>query len=172
MLAQVFPGPVEASLHRGDTGFERLGDFRMTTPFLHQSKQRAILGPQLGQRMPQGVEFLRIDRSWRFGYVFMLLAEREKNPAQLLPPQLVDARVAREPEKPGLELRRGLQAIEGTDHLDEHLLRQVLHIIAPARHGVNEARDPMLIADNELPLGDFITLLGPPNEVGQRSRRG
>lgn len=170
MLAQVFARAVEASLHRGNTGFERLGDFRMTTPFLHQSKQRTILRPQLGQRMPQGVELLRIDRPGRLGNVFVLLAKREKNPAQFLPPQLVDARVAREPEKPGLELGGSLQAIEGADHLDEHLLRKVLHVIASARHGVNESRDPVLIADHKLPLGAFIAFLGPPNEIGQGSR--
>lgn len=171
MLAKVFARTVKASLHRGDTGFERLGNFRMTTPFLHQRKQRAVLGPQLGQRMAQGIEFLRIHRSGRLGNIFMLLSERKKDPAQLLPPQLVDAGVAREPEKPGLELRGSLQAIESTNHLDEHLLREVLHVVAPAGHGVNKARDPVLIADHKLPLGAFITLLGPPNEIGQRSRR-
>ena len=100
----------------------------------------------------------------------MLLAERQKNSTQLLPPQLIDARIPREPEQPRLELRRRLQTIERADHLDEDLLRQILHVITSTGHGVNEACDAMLVTDNELPLSGFVALLSPPNEVGQRSR--
>ena len=98
MLAKMFARAMKASLHRRHAGFERIGNLRMTTPFLHQRKQRPILRPQLGQRVTQGVEFLGIDRPGRLGNIFVLLAEREKNPAQLLPPQLVDTGIARESE--------------------------------------------------------------------------
>lgn len=170
MLAKMFACAMEASLHRSDAGFEGFSNFRMTTPFLHQGKQRAVLRPELRQRVTEGVEFLGIDRPGRLRNVFVLLAKREKNPAQFLPPQLVDAGVAREPEEPRLELGGSLQAIDGTDHLDEHLLRKIFHVIAPAGHGVNEARHPVLIADHKIPLGSLVALLSPAHKVGQGSR--
>ena len=170
MLAKMFAGAMEASLHRRDAGFERLSDLRMTTPFLHQGKQRAVLRSKLAERMTQGVEFLGIDRPGRLRNVFVLLAERKKNPAQLLPPQLIDTGVAREPEKPRLELGGSLQAIDGTDHLDEHLLGQIFDVIAPTGHGVNEACHPVLIADHKFPLGGLVALLSLPHKVGQGSR--
>ena len=100
----------------------------------------------------------------------MLLAERQKNSTQLLPPQLIDARIPREPEQPRLELRGRLQAIDRADHLDEDLLREILDVITSTRHGVNESGNPMLVADDELTLSGFVALLSPPNEVRERSR--
>ena len=170
MLAKMFACAMEASLHRSDASFERFSDLRMTTPFLHQGKQRAVLRSELRQRMTQGVEFLGINRPGRLRNVFVLLAKREKNPTQLLPPQLVDTRVTRESEKPRLELGGSLQAIDGTDHLDEHLLGQIFDVIAPTGHGVNEACHPVLIADHKFPLGGLVALLSPPHKVGQGSR--
>ena len=170
MLAKVLARTMEASLHRGNAGLERFGDFRMTTAFLHQSKKSAVLGTKLGQGMAQGVEFLGVHRSGRFGDVLVLLAKREKNPAQFLPAQLVDAGVAREPEKPRLELGGRLQTIDGTDHLDEDLLGKILHVIASSGHGINEACDPVLVADHKFTLGVFVALLSLPHEVGQDCR--
>lgn len=120
--------------------------------------------------MPERIEFLGVDGPRRLGNIFVLLTERQENPAQLLAAELVDASVAREPEEPRLKLRRRLQAIERPHHLDENLLRQVLHVIASSGHGVNEACHPMLIADDELPLGSFVALLSPAHKVGQRGR--
>ena len=100
----------------------------------------------------------------------MFFPKRQENPPQLLAAQLVDARVAGQAEEPRLELRRRLQAVDRTDHFDEDLLRQVLDVIAPIRHGVNEACDPVLVGNDEFTLGVFVALLGSANEVGQRGR--
>ena len=170
MLAKMLARPMEASFHRCDACIENLGDFSMAVTFLDERKQRPILRSQLSQRVAERIEFLGIHGTGRLGNVFMLLAEGEKYPPQLLPPQLIDARISRQAKEPGFELRGCLQAIECTNHLDEHLLRQIFDVIAPAGHGVNEAGNPMLVADNKLPLGGFVALLGSPHEVGQRSR--
>src|SRR5256885_395372 len=132
MLAKMFARAVEASFHRGDTGVESLGNLGVAATFLHEGQERAILRTELAQRMAQGIELLGVDRARRLGNVFVLFAEGEKNPPQFLPTQLIDARVARESEKPRLELRRRLQTIECSNHLDEHLLGEVLHIITSA----------------------------------------
>jgi hypothetical protein len=84
--------------------------------------------------------------------------------------QLIDAGVAGEPEKPRLELRRRLQPIEGADHFDEDLLREIFDVIASSSHGVNKSRDPVLVCDNEVPLGALVALLSPPHEPLQLSR--
>ena len=122
MLAKVFACAVEASFHRGNTGIESLGNLGVAAAFLDERQERAILWPQLRQSMTQGIEFLGIHRTRRFGNVFVLLAEGQKNPAQLLPPQLIDARIPREPEQPRLELRRCLKTIDRANHFDENLL--------------------------------------------------
>jgi hypothetical protein len=170
MLAQVFARAVEASFHRGNTGVESLSDLRMTASFLDECKQSSILRPQLPERVTQRIEFFGIDGTRRLGNIFMLLAERQKNTPQLLAPQLIDARVARESEQPRLELRRRLQAIDGANHFDEDLLRQILDVITSTGHGVHKAGNPMLVADDKLPLRAFVALLSTANEFGQRSR--
>ena len=170
MLAKVFTRTVQASFHRGDTGGENLGDFGVTAALLDQREQRAILRAELRESVTQRVELLGIDGAGGLGNIFVLLAERQKNPPQLLPPQLVDAGVAGQPEKPRLKLRRRLQTIERADHFDKNLLREIFDVITSTGHGIHEARDPMLVSDNELPLGGFVPLLGPPHKVGERSR--
>jgi hypothetical protein len=161
---------VEASFHRGDTGIESFGDLGVAAPLLDEGEQCAILRTKLGERVAQGIELLGIHRARRLGNIFVFLAEGQENAAQFLPPQLVDAGVPRQTEKPGFELRRRLQAIDRANHFDENLLRQIFDVIASTRHGVNKAGNPMLVADNELSLGGFVALLSPPNQVGQRSR--
>ncbi len=170
MFAKVFAGPVKASLHCGHAGAEGFGDFRMTAALLHKSQERPILRAELLERMAQGVQFLGVHRAGRLGDVFVLLAKGQENSPQFLAPQLVDAGIARQPEKPGLELRRGLQTVDRPHHLDENLLRQILHVVAAPGHRVDETGDPMLVADNELPLGDLVALLSPPNKIGERGR--
>lgn len=142
----------------------------MAAPFLDEGQQRPVLGPQLGECMAQCVQLLGIDRARRLRNVFVLLTEGQENPAKLLAPQLIDARIPREAKEPRFKLRRRLQTIQCADHFDEHLLRQVLDVIAASSHGVDEARDAMLVTDNELVLGGFVALLSPPNKVGQRGR--
>lgn len=142
----------------------------MAAPFLHQGEQSAVLRPQLGERVAQGIEFLRVHGARRFGDVFVLLAKREENPAQLLTPQLVNAGVAREPEEPRFELRGSLQANQRANHLDENLLGQVLDVVTSSSHGVNKTGHPTLVADNELMLGDLVALLSPADQVSQRRR--
>lgn len=170
MLAKMFSRAVEASFHRGDTCVESFGDLRMAAALLDQRQQGAILRPELRQRVAQCIELLGINRPRRLRNIFVLLTEGEKNTAQLLPAQLIDARVAREAKQPRLELRGGLQTIESANHFNEHLLRQILHVIASARHGIDEARNPMLIADDELTLGGLVAPLSPADEVSQRIR--
>ena len=170
MLTKVFARAVKASFHCGNTCGQNFGDFRMAAALLHQREEGAVLRAKLGECVTQGIQFLGIDRARGFWNVFVLFAKRLKNPAQFLPAELVDAGVARQPEQPRLELRRRLQTIQGADHLDKNLLRQVFDVIASARHGVNESRDAMLVADDELTLGDFLAALSPADEVGQRSR--
>jgi hypothetical protein len=170
MFAKVFTSAMKASLHRGDSGIEGLGDFRVTAALLHQSEQSPVLGPELLKRMPERIEFLGIDRAGRLGDIFVLFTERQKDAAQLLPAKLVDAGVTREPEEPRLKLRRSLQAVDRAHHLDEDLLREIFDVIAPVGHGENETRNTMLVGNNDLPLGVFVALLSPANKVGQRGR--
>jgi len=170
MFAKVLTSTMEASLHCGDTGLKGFRNLRMAAALLDESEQGTILRAKLGERMAERIELLGIDRARRLGDVFMLLAEGQKDPAQLLAAELVDARVAREPEKPRFELRRRLQTIERPDHLDEDLLGQILDVIASSGHGVDETSNTMLVADNEVPLGDFIALLSPADKVSQRGR--
>ena len=167
MLAKMFTRTVEASFHRGNTRREDIGNLGMASAFLDQRKQRAVLGPQLGQGVAQGVELLGSDRAPRFGNVFVLFAEWQKNPPQFLPPQLIDARIPREPEQPGFKLGGCLQMLQGADHLDKDLLGEILHIIASPGHSVNETSHSMLVADNEIPLGALVAFLGPPHKVFQ-----
>ena len=118
MLAKVFTRTVEASFHRGDTGAESLGNFGVAAALLDEREQRAVLGSELREGVAQRVELLGIHRTRRLGNIFVLLAKRQENPAQFLPAELIDAGVAREPEKPRLKLRRLLQAIDGAHHFD------------------------------------------------------
>lgn len=170
MFAQVFARTMQAGFHGRNTGGQNFGDLGMAAAFLDEGEQRTILGAQLGERMAQGVEFLGAHGAGGLGDVFVFLPERDKDPPEFLAPQLIDAGVAREPEQPRLELRRRLQTIEGADHLDEHLLGEILHVVAASGHGVNEAGDPMLIADNELMLGGFVAPLSQADKVSQRIR--
>jgi len=170
MLAKVFTRTVKASFHCGDTSGKYVSNLGMAAAFLHQRQQGAVLGPELGQRVAEGVELLGVHRAGRFGDVFVFLAEGLENAPQLLAAELVDAGIAGEPEEPRFELRGSLEPVDRPDHFDEDLLREVLHVIAPIRHGVNKSSHPVLVADNELALGCFFALLSPTNEVGQRSR--
>jgi len=170
VFAKVFTCSMEASLHGGDRGIERLGNFRVAAALLHQRQQRPVLWAKLFERVPQGIQLLGTDSTGRFRDVFVFLPERQKNPAQLLAAQLINARVTRQAEEPRLELGRGLQTVDRSDHLDENLLGQILHIIASISHGVNEPRDAVLIGDNNVPLGVFVALLSPADKVGQRGR--
>ena len=170
VLAKVFPRTVEASFHRGDASIESFSNFGVAPAFLNQCKECSILRPQLRESMTQRVKLLGVHCTRRLWDILVLLAEGEKYPPELLATQLIDARVAREPEQPRLELGRRLQTIERPDHLDEHLLRQIFNIITSASHSINKAGDAMLVTDNELPLGGFVALLGSPHKVGQRIR--
>ena len=170
MFAKVFARAMKASLHCGNAGIEGLGNFGVAAAFLHEGEERAVLRAELGERVAEGIEFLGVDGARRLGDVFVLVAEREKNAAEFLAAKLVDAGIAREAEEPRLKLRRRLQTVERADHLDEDLLGQILDVIAASSHGVNEAGDPVLVGDNELPLGIFVALLSPADKVGQCGR--
>ena len=170
MFAKMLTRTVEASFHRDDAGLEGFGNFSVAAPLLHEGEQGAIMRAELRKGVTEGVEFLEIHGAGRLGDVFVLVAKGQKDAAELLAAELVDAGVAGEPEEPRLELGRGLEPVEGADHFDEDLLRQVLHIIAAAGHGENEAGHAVLVGDNELPLGGFVALLSPADKVGQCGR--
>ncbi len=172
VLAKMLAGAVEASFHRGDAGFESFGDFGVAAALLDEGEQGPVLGPELGQGMAQRIEFLGVDRAGRFGNVFVLLAERQENAAEFLAPQLVDARVARETEKPRFELRRRLEPVERPDHLDEDLLAEVLDVIAAAGHGEDEPGHPVLVRHDELPLGRLVAPLGAADQFDKIGRSG
>lgn len=170
MLAKMLTRTVKASFHRCDTRIENFSDFRMTAALLDQSQQRTILGAELRERVPKGIQLLRVDRARGLRDVFVLFAKGEKDAPQLLPAELVDAGIARQAEQPGLKLRRRLQTIDRSDHLDKHLLGQVFDIIAPAGHSIDEASHAVLVTDNELPLGGFVAPLSSAHQVGQCGR--
>lgn len=172
MLAKMLAGAVEASFHRGDAGFQSFGDLGVAAAFLDEGEQGPVLRPQLGQGVAQGVQFLGIDGARGLGDVFVLLAKRQKDAPQFLPPQLVDAGVAGEPEQPGFELGRRLQPVERPDHLDEDLLGEVLDVVAPVGHGEDEAGHPVLVGHDEFPLGRFVALLGATYQVDKIGRSG
>ena len=100
----------------------------------------------------------------------MFVAKREKNAAQFLAAELIDAGVAREAEQPRLELRGRLQPIQRADHLDKNLLRQVLDVIAAISHGVDKAGDPVLIRNDKLALRALLAFLGAADERSQLIR--
>ena len=111
MLSQLLAGTMQARLYGGNAGFEGLGDLGVAAALLHEGEQRAVLGTELGKGVAEGVELLAVDRAVGLGHVLVLRRERQEDPAQLLPPQVVDARVAGQPEEPGFELGGGLKAV-------------------------------------------------------------
>ena len=139
--------------------------------FLRQREQGPVGRTQARQRVTQRVELLRVHRAGRFRNVRVLRREGRENPPQPLAPQVIDAGVAREPEEPGLELRRIVQSIQTPHHLDEDCLRQILDRIAPAHNRVDKTRHPPLIVQNQRALGRFLALLRPANQVRQRLGR-
>ena len=162
---------MQARLDGRYAGVEGLGDFGVAAAFLHEREKRAVLRAELRERVTERVEFLGVHRAGRFRDVFVLVAEGEKDAAEFLAAQLVDAGVAREAEEPRFELRGRLETIERADHLDKNLLRQVLHVIAAVRHGVNKAGDAVLVGHDEIALRALVALLGAANEVGELGRR-
>lgn len=170
MFAQVLAGAMQPRLYGRDAGGENFGDFRMAAAFLNQGEQGAILGTELVERVAQGIEFLGVNRARGLGNILVLGPERQKYPAEFLAAELINAGIAGETEQPGFELGRRLETIDGSNHLDEDLLGKIFDIVATSGHGVHEAGHPMLVADNELPLGVFIALLGPADQCSQRGR--
>lgn len=166
----MFTRTVQASLHRGNTGGKSFGNFSMTAAFLHQGEERPILRPELGERMAQGIEFLRIDCTGWLRNVFVLLSKREKDAAEFLAAQLVDAGVPREPKEPRLELRGLMQTVDRASHLDENLLGKIFDVITAGSHSIDEASDAMLVVDNKLTQRDFVASLRPTNKVRQLVR--
>ena len=171
MLTKVFAGAVQAGFHGGNARIECLGDLGVTPAFLHEREEGAVLRTKLRERVAEGIEFLGVDRAGRLGDVFVLVSEQQKNEAEFLATELVDARVAGETKQPGFKLRGSLQTIQCPDHLDKDLLGQVLDVIAAIRHGVNKASDAVLVGHDEFALSPLVALLGAADEVGELGRR-
>ena len=127
ILSELLPGAVKAGLHRGNGDGKGVGDLGVTAALLDEGQERPVLWAKLGQRMAEGVELLGVHRPRGLRHILVLGSEGQEDAAQLLAPEVVDAGVARKAKKPGLKLRRGLETLEGADHLDEDLLGEVLH---------------------------------------------
>jgi hypothetical protein len=170
VLAKLFSGPVQTGFHRGHAGIQRLGDFGMAAAFLNQGQEGAIVGPQLVQGVAEGVELLGIDGAGRLGHILVFRGKGKEDPPQLLAAEMVDAGVAGQPEQPGLELSGSLQPLQGPDHLDKNELGQILDRIAATRNGINKARDPVLVANDEIVLRPFLSPLGAADKFDQFGR--
>ncbi len=170
MFSQMLTGAVETSFYGSHTRAKGLGNLSVAAAFLHEGEEGAILGAKLGKGVAEGIELLGIHRAGRLGHILVLGRERGEYPPQLLPAEVVDAGVASEAEEPRLELGRSLQAVEGPNHLDEDLLREVLYGITTVCHGVDEARHSVLVGHDELALSAFIAALRAANKVDQLSR--
>jgi hypothetical protein len=170
MLAKMFTRTVQASFHRGNTSRESFGDFGVTTPLLHKGQQGPVLGAELRERVPESIQFLGVDRAGRFGDIFVLFTEWQKNPPQFLTPQLIDAGIPSQPEKPRLELGRLVETVDRTSHLDENLLAKIFDVITAGSHSIDEASDAMLVVDNKLTQRDFVASLRPADNVRQLIR--
>jgi len=172
VFAQVLPGAVKAGLHRRDSGAEGDGDFSVAAAFLHEGEEGAVLRAELIEGMAEGIEFLGTDGTRRLGHVFVLGGERREDPAKFLPAEVIDAGVAREPEKPRLKLLRFLQACDSPDQFDKDELRDVLDRIAATDDGVDESGDAVLVGHDELALGVRIAALHAADKVDRGSRLG
>jgi hypothetical protein len=172
VFSEVFSCPVQSRFYGGDTGTKRDGDFRMTPAFLHESEEGAVLRAKLVERVAEGVEFLGADGPGRFRDIFVLRAERCKNPTQFLAAEMVDAGVARQAEEPRLELRRGLKAVERPDHFDENELGDILDGVAPSHDGIDKPSHAVLISNDELPLSGRLTALRAADKFDRKGRLG
>jgi hypothetical protein len=170
ILSELLAGAVQAGLYRGDGDGKGIGDLGMAATLLDQGEEGAILGPKLGEGMAEGIELLGVDRARRFGDIFVLRGKGHEDAPQLLPPEVVDAGVARQPEEPRLELGRGLEAVEGANHLDKYLLRNIFHRIAPVGDGIDKACNAVLIIDDKLALCRFVAFLGSADKFDQVGR--
>src|SRR5208283_2691840 len=65
VLSKLFACAVEARLHGSDARAEALGDLGVAASLLHQREERAVLGPELGERVAERVELLRDRKSTR-----------------------------------------------------------------------------------------------------------
>ena len=94
MFSEMFSGAVKPGFYRRDAGAERDRDLGVAAAFLHQCEQGPVLRPELGERVPQCVEFFGSDGSFRLGDVLMLWSERRKDPSQFLTAEVIDTRVS------------------------------------------------------------------------------
>jgi len=93
VLTKMFTCAVQSSLHCGHGDAQGLGNLPMAAPLLDEGEQGAVLGPELGKRVPEGVEFLCVDSTLGLCNVLMLRTEGKEDPPELLPAEVVYARV-------------------------------------------------------------------------------
>jgi hypothetical protein len=170
VFPEVFASAMKTGLHGGDAGAKGFGDLGVTAAFLHEGKENAVLRTKLGKSVTESIEFLGIDGSAGLRHVFVLGRERQKDAAEFLAPQVVDAGVAREAEEPRLKLLRRMQTRERPDHLDKDELREVLHRIAAPDNRINETGHAVLVGDDKVALALGIAALGAADEVDQLGR--
>jgi len=77
-----------------------------------------------------------------------------------------------EAKEPGLEQGRLEQPRQAAQHFDQNLLAQIVHRSRMTEHGIDEARQPRLISDDQVVLRRHAAGLRLPDQVGQRGRIG
>jgi hypothetical protein len=153
MFSEVFPGAVKPGFYRRDAGAERDRDLGVAAAFLHQCEQGTVLRPELGERVPQRVEFFGADGAFRLGDVLMFRGEWREYPAQFLTAEVIDTGVSGQTKQPRLELQRSLEPIKRPHHFDEDELGDVFDRVAAPDNRVNKPGDAVLVGHDELALG-------------------
>ena len=84
------------------------------------------------------------------------------------------ALVGRDAQQPGRELRLAPEAVDGLEHDDEDLLRDVLGLVAVAEHPVDEAEDLVSVETDDLGERLLVAFLeaGDEKPLGQAHRVG
>ena len=170
-LTELFAGAVESGFEGDDADAKGVGHLLLAAAFLCQGDERAILGFEFGQSVPERIEFFAVDGGGRLGNfgVFFLL-ERGEQPLPALAAQMIDAGVASHPEEPGFELSGLIETWKRADHFDENDLGEIFDAIAASRDGVDEAGYAVLVGDDESALRVLVALLRLLDELQQGGR--
>ena len=144
--------------------------FDLAAAFLSKGEQGAIFRGKLLQRMSQCIQLFRVHRPCRFGDILVLRRKRRENPTEFLPPQVIDAGVARQSEEPCFELRGIVQPTDRSKHLDEDQLRQVLDRVPAPDDRIHKPRNAALIAEDQRTLRNFVAPLSLADEIAQGGR--
>ena len=76
VLTELLSGAVQSRLHGCDAGTESLCDLGVAAPLLDEGEEGAVLGPELGEGVAEGVELLGVHGALGLGDVLVLRARR------------------------------------------------------------------------------------------------